>query len=422
MTRKIIEDIVSRPRQNKEWEEDEGEIEEEVVSYKEPKRRGGKSFLFILAGSILVLGAFFVLSSTYSRVSIKVTTTNKVINLDELVFLNTDGAGGGIRYEVMSFKDTETVDVPITGSKTIQRPAVGVVTIYNSYSNKAQSLVAGTRLETKDGKIFKLEKSVVVPGTSVSGGKTIPGSVTVSVKASQGGPSYNIPPSDFTIPGFKGTAKYTKFYAKSTKAMTDGFSGEIKTTSPEDLKQARLKTEEGLRQRLTKNALVQVPDGFILYEDGIFFSFTDNATDDGSLIGTDDGGMKLETVGVFNAVIVNREDLKNFIISMKLTGLNKSDKVIITDLDKINFKIVNKDKVNLDDTGSVMVKIAGDVSAFWDFDENLLRENLAGVRKSKYQEVLVQFPVIEKSEAGFNPSWAFYFPSDISRIEIDKGF
>ncbi|HEU0050738.1 MAG TPA: hypothetical protein VFQ60_01635 [Patescibacteria group bacterium] len=69
--------------------------------------------------------------------------------------------------------------------------AKGTVHIINKYS-KAQTLVVKTRLLTSDNKLYRIDKTIVVP----SGGQ-----VDVTVHADQNGSIYAIGPTRFTIPG-----------------------------------------------------------------------------------------------------------------------------------------------------------------------------------------------------------------------------
>ncbi len=409
MSRRIIQDIISR-----------------VTSSPPHEAKGEKKIwrfvFFVGIGSILVLILFFFFSSSFSRVSVRVETTKKEISLDELIFLNKDGAGGGVKYDLMKLEDTELSNVPVTGSKIVSRLATGNVTIYNSYSSTAQKLLIGTRLQTKDGKIYKINNAVIVPGTSILGGKIVPGSVSVPVKASLAGVAYNIPASDFTIPGFQGGPKYEKFYAKSNKEITGGFSGEIKISSPADLQKARSSLEEVIKQKLTKNAFAQVPKNFILYEDLTFLNFKDNTIDNSSLVENAGEAGSLKVTGTLNVIIIDSNNLRNFIVNKKIPDLNKDAKIIISGLDKLTLKILNKEKVNINVLDTIIVRGTGKLPAVWDFDENILKTKLLGIKKSKYQDVFKEFPVIEKASADFSPWWAIYFPTDPTRIEINKGF
>ena len=62
--------------------------------------------------------------------------------------------------------------------------------------------------------IFRIPKTVTIPGAKLESGELIPGKLEMEVTADNAGEKYNIEPSDFTIPGFKGSPKFEKFYAK----------------------------------------------------------------------------------------------------------------------------------------------------------------------------------------------------------------
>ncbi len=127
--------------------------------------------------------------------------------------------------------------------------ARGTVTIYNTYSSAPQKLVATTRLLTDDGILFRLVDSVVVPGVKIVDGKRIPGTIEATVIADKPGEQYNIGPSTFSIPGFKGSPRYGKFYAKSATPMTGGSTeGGTKTVvTKEDIERAKKETEAAAR-------------------------------------------------------------------------------------------------------------------------------------------------------------------------------
>ncbi len=73
------------------------------------------------------------------------------------------------------------------GKNVTGKKAEGSVTIYNEFSNAPQPLVATTRLETSDGKIFRIVKGVTVPGTTLVDGEIKPGAIEVQVVADQPG-------------------------------------------------------------------------------------------------------------------------------------------------------------------------------------------------------------------------------------------
>lgn len=98
------------------------------------------------------------------------------------------GDDGEVVTPSASTAPTTTETTPAPAQDVIAR---GKVKVINNYS-KDQTLVRTTRLLTADGKLYRLDKQVVVP----SGG-----SVSVDVYADKSGAEYAIGPTKFTIPG-----------------------------------------------------------------------------------------------------------------------------------------------------------------------------------------------------------------------------
>ncbi|MSR71697.1 MAG: hypothetical protein EXS50_03530 [Candidatus Taylorbacteria bacterium] len=70
--------------------------------------------------------------------------------------------------------------------------------------------------------IYKIDSAVIVPGYSTKAGEIVAGSTTTTVTAEKAGTDYNIPLSDFTIPGFKGDPKFTNIFARNEWAHFSG--------------------------------------------------------------------------------------------------------------------------------------------------------------------------------------------------------
>ncbi|MEI7749826.1 MAG: hypothetical protein WCJ25_02380 [Candidatus Moraniibacteriota bacterium] len=129
--------------------------------------------------------------------------------------------------------------------------ATGKVIIYNEYGPDAQQLVATTRFQSDDGKVFRLSKGVTVPGITKQNGQNVPGVVEADIVADVAGSAYDIGPTNFSIPGFSGGPKAGKIYAKSKSAMTggssSGSSGAV-AVSASDIDQAKKDAVEKFRE------------------------------------------------------------------------------------------------------------------------------------------------------------------------------
>ena len=53
----------------------------------------------------------------------------------------------------------------------MERKASGQIIVYNAYNDNNQKLIKNTRFETPDGKIYRIQASIIVPGTKVEEGK-----------------------------------------------------------------------------------------------------------------------------------------------------------------------------------------------------------------------------------------------------------
>ena len=70
-----------------------------------------------------------------------------------------------------------------TGKEEVSLKASGRIVIYNNYNTAKQRLVRNTRFETPPGFIYRINKSIDVPGQTTEAGRTIPGSIEVTIHA-----------------------------------------------------------------------------------------------------------------------------------------------------------------------------------------------------------------------------------------------
>lgn len=177
-----------------------------------------------------------------------------------------------IKAEAVEVVDSLIINKESTGEESASnQKSRGRVTIYNEFSEESQQLVATTRLESADGKIFRIIKGVIVPGMKKENGNIIPGSIEADVVADQVGDEYNIGPSEFKIPGFKSSSKYEKFYARSEAKMLGGGSqgGIVKVVSSDDIKSASQEAQQKLKDVIVEKIHSNMKEGYILDEDSI---------------------------------------------------------------------------------------------------------------------------------------------------------
>jgi len=213
------------------------------------KERAINKKVIILLGVFFSLVAFYYLGFVFlAKADINITTKKIEMPFSGVVLIDTNVSSIDFNNAIVPgnsfvFKANETQEFSSTGQGKDERKAKGIITIYNNYSTSPQILVATTRFERPDHKIFHLDSRIVIPGATTKNGKLVPSTIDAKVTADKSGTDYNIeacnlPDCKFTIPGFEGTSKFNGFYGISTKPMTGGAFASVPLVTSEDIKSA----------------------------------------------------------------------------------------------------------------------------------------------------------------------------------------
>jgi len=249
---KHLEEIPARfaeSRREREIEETESEESITVITSPIKEKTGKRSKILVGVGVFFVLVIFYYLGFIIlARAEINITTKKIEMPFSGVVLIDRnvssiDFSKAIIPGNLFIFKASESQEFSSTGHGKDERKAKGIITIYNNHSTSPQILVATTRFETPDNKIFRLDSRIVIPGATTKNGELIPATIDVKVTADKPGPDYNIeacnlPDCKFTIPGFAGTPEFKDFYGVSIAPMTGGSLGSALLVTSEDLKNA----------------------------------------------------------------------------------------------------------------------------------------------------------------------------------------
>lgn len=371
------------------------------------------------AGGILIFVLLVGWGMTFfTTVTLRVEPSQEKISVDD-VFLVGSVSGGELSFQTISLTGEESVQIPLTETRKVESKASGLITIYNEFSQSPQQLVAKTRFQTADGKIFRIEKGVTIPGGKLQSGKIVPGTVEVAVVADQTGVEYNVPASNFTIPGFSGTQKFSKIYAKSFAPTKGGFSGQIKTASDETFDNARKELEGKIGDSLAFRASAEVPKNFILYRDAMFVSMKDNRHE---LAANSSDKFTYKLSADFIGLMINKKELEQMIVrkSVKRSPIvGDSFDVNILGLENMSMNLIGKSGLDPLKVSSFSFRLTGQGVAVWQFDHDLLKNRLVGIKKASYQDVFKEFPVIDTAHAIISPKWSRTFPKNPEKISIE---
>lgn len=366
---------------------------------------------FVAIVIVIVLILAFSLLFSGAKLSITPKQNNTIVNAQFAAAINADV--GELSYEIMTIEKTDSKKVPATRREEIEEKASGKIVIFNDFNSLSQRLIKNTRFETPEGLIYRINKSVVVPGQKTEGGETVPGSIEVTVYADEAGDKFNIGLTDFTIPGFKGSPRFDDFYARSKTTMTGGFIGEKLTASSEDLAQAKTEIHKELRKQLMNEASSQKPDEFYLFEDTIFIEFES--------IGSVESGDEVEITekATLYGVLFNKEKFAGHIAENTIAAFD-DESVEISDISTLIIKVLDKTDSRPWEEEEFEFTVEGSVHIVWTFDEERLKEDLAGRAKVALPTILSGYPSINKAEVVLRPFWKRSFPDKVGKIKIEK--
>ncbi|MCX6739165.1 MAG: hypothetical protein NT098_03910 [Candidatus Parcubacteria bacterium] len=394
---------------------------EERESFSQEYRSGkkGKFSRNMKVGAMSLVGLLVVCTAIYGFLFYSATVTVHLkhvdISLDNKEFQAKQQSPDAVPFQIMSLSAEQTVKLTPTGEKKVTTKASGKIVVYNAYNNQPQTLIKNTRFQATDGKIFRTGSLVVVPGMKKVGGKDVPGSLEVVVFANEAGPEYNIGLVDFTIPGFKGSPRFTKFYARSKTVMTGGANGLVKIISDEDMKKAKDSITVSLRQKLIADAFAQKPKGTVLYPDAMFFTFTDTVN---TSVVSGEKEVPLTIKGTVDSIIFDEVELGRRIVQTSVS-LNPDEQIKIDNIEKLGFVWKTPRGNAPEKTETLEFLLSGTANAVWGVDENALKNKLSGTKKGEFTSIISQFTGVEKSKPTFNVFWRSSFPKNTEKIHIE---
>jgi hypothetical protein len=392
-------------------------LEERVFSEVEKPAGSKWSKLFISFIIIALIVAGLVSYLVLPNAEISITPKTETIAFDLLVIGSKDISRidetlNQIPLQEVEVTKTKSRVFATTGEKEINEKARGYITIYNEYSSSPQTLVATTRFESSDGKVFRIPKSVTVPGAKIEEGKIIASTLKVEAVADQPGEDYNIGPSNFTIPGFKGTPKFAGFYGKSTDSMTGGYVGKVKIVLAKDLEKAESTLVRELKKEVKQALEGQIPTDLRIIEDGLkeeIVKISSNFEE-----GDKTDKFTLEVEASMRALLFKEEDLKN-LVDLNLISRVSENKSPLKETQKITW-----DKPVIDwSKGEVSFSLNIEEDVAWQIDIQSLKENLAGQSEVEVRKYLADQPEIEKAKVSFWPFWVKKMPSQEKKIKVN---
>lgn len=408
--------------------------DEEAAAHKETSREDvlapevhdemrpvSRPFLFwgIVSGGVGVAIIAILLSTVFARVTVMVKPRVESATVQDLsVAVDASVsrpliAQQVIPAEVFEFSKKVLVEFSSTGKEFIEEKAKGQVELYNQFSSSPQTLVGGTRFLTETGMLFRLGKTIVIPGAKIEEGKIVPEFVGAELAADKAGEESNSGGElKLMIPGFKGTAKYGSFYAIAKSGFSGGFRGEARVVSKEDIKkseeQATKQAFDGLKEEISR----KIPSGFSLLDPLREVQITKVVSPEK---GTRGDNFTTEAEARGRAIVFRESDMRDFLGEIVLKG-DKTRK-IVGDSFQIEYRSrsveYDKKRANLVVRGSVKTEAV--------IPKEEIAPMLAGKKEGSIVEVLKGREELASFNVAFFPPWLFSAPRDTAKIRFVGG-
>ena len=315
-----------------------------------------------------------------------------------------------LRGMSLSERKNFTKTYPATGSDFVERGAKGTMIVYNAYSSDPQELVERTRFVTPDGKVYRMDHGIVVPGANIVDGQIAPSSIEVPVTSDEAGEEYNIGPVPrFRIPGFQGSPKYDGFYGESVEPMTGGFIGERKIATEEDIASARGDIIGNLEESAKTQLFLNLPEGTKILDDTYSFEIAEEVVDEGS---SDSDTFSITIYGEASVIIFVEDEL---------IGVFEERVEADTGVDlEVRDYTIDYGEPRFNEEGN-QFGAAINVDSVWTrpFDEERFKNEASGKNEEELKTLIFSVPGVMSGGVNFWPFWINRVPEKATRIVVD---
>jgi hypothetical protein len=366
---------------------------------------------------ILVVGVYLFFKLPKADITIwpkiNTLTFQQTITADKSVN-SVDSVNNVIPAEYFQATKTNSQDFPATGNADNVGQATGAITIYNKYDPPTPfTFKSGTHFMSDSGKLFVALQKVVIPAAKKSGSKITPGSVQVSVQAVEGGTDYNIAPSNFSVPGLKGTAYYYSIYATSTDAMAGGYTGTVKKVTDDDIQGAK----DVLTQKTTSDAMTalksQISSDYILLDSAALSNVTNASTSTKSGAVADTFNYQVTVQA--SALVFKKSDIdqfvKNYVISQMPTG-----ETLLDNSSKVDYSSSVVDVSG----GKATLNLSFSDGAYQNIDKNSMELSMLGENTSQINQTINSSlgNNVSRVQINFWPFWVTSAPNNQSAVNV----
>lgn len=387
---------------------------EETFTTWRKKHKRGYVFWALCIGAVVVI--FVAVSSFFVSANVRITPKKYEVTLESAKLYISE-----IPHKTVDVDSEISIDVASKGTVKVDRKAKGTVVLYNAFSSADQKLTANTRLETSDGKIFRLDNPITIPGQKTTGGKKVPGSVEALVTADKSGDDYNVGFKDFKLAAYKGTDRYEKIYARSKTNIDNGYTGEVPNISQKEIASSTASLKTILSQKIEELILAKAEK----YPDHVYVpgSHITNFNPISQKTSADGNQVTLKGTAKATAVFFEKKSLSRQILNEEKvinTASTTQSKITYTgDITKIKAAFpADSILADLASGKNTYLTVTGTSTMYSTIDESILSQAISRLNKVQAIPVVKELVDSDQIEISIWPWWIRTLPTK-SAIKVD---
>jgi hypothetical protein len=354
-----------------------------------------KRIAFTFIGLTLVLLGV-VLAATFSRAVVTITAKPVAVRAEIKVAVDASTATAETVPGLIVATDVsgETTGLPASTGAVVNGKATGTVLLVNKRAT-SQTLVATTRLLSPDNVLFRLKKTVVIPGNGELN--------DVKVYADQVGAASEIGPSTFSIPGLPANLQKL-VYAFSEKPMTGGITN-VSAVSQTDIDKAVSDLTNELVTKATADLASQAA-GKNFTGSAIFVNEDARSVSAkvGDTVDSFDVLLKLTVTGVY----YDKEKLQNLGLAALLANVPSDMELGTNDVNTAEVTVQNASAT----TGTATLDAVFSGQAVITPSSPVLdKSRLIGLDAATIKAYLQSFDSVADVQVAFSPFWVSHAPS-----------
>jgi len=387
------------------------------VPYIPPQQKGSSKYALWIIAIGCIASLVFAMSRLLESAVVTITPKTIPIALDVTdVFTATKDSvdPSELSYIVMSLSGDTSISLPATETTATNGFSKGKVTMFNAYSTTPFRIVKNTPIRGTNGVLYKVDNLFYIPGYTKEDGNIVPGTIDVDVTCATSGAIGDVDSTDFSVPYFNKRPQAGKIFGRTKTPMAGGIVNVVHTIPKSSADSAYQSLKNKLRDSLISKTKVQVPDGYLFYNDATVFT-----TDDTVAVPTSDTkDVPVGLHGKLTSYLIKQDSLINAIVTKFVNNYN-GETVSIPKISSLTFSPQSDKPLDPDNDTSINFTFDGTVKIIWDVKTEDVKNQLAGSQKASFQNILSSVAGVENANIVIKPFWKQTFPTDPERIKVN---